>query len=255
MGASSDEAELTFLWRKAHWLLPTLVGQGSLEFLGETDRAIIESLSHDPTAKVEVHGPEKILGRVFNRIGFDQIKDGLFRQLVLARLVCPVSKLATADYLHRYAGLEIEVSKVYRFLDKLNRDYKQQAERIAYQYIRKVLKGKIGIVFYDMTTLYFEVEQEDEFRRLGFSKDGRPQNPQILLGLLVDQQGYPIDYELFEGNRFEGETLVPVLEAFQKKYRLPRPIVIADSGLLSKGNIQALSEGGYQYILGGPPEE
>ncbi len=250
VGTSSEPSEIEFLWRSAHHKIPTLAGQGSFDFMHETDRAIVHALNNDPTAKVRVIGPEKILGSIFNRIGFNKIKDELFKHLVLSRLVCPVSKLATTDYLHRYAGLTIDVSKVYRFLDKLNQDYKNKVHRIAYEHTRKILKNKIGMVFYDMTTLYFEVDYEDAFRKMGFSKDGRPQNPQILLGLLVSENGYPIGYEIFEGNTFEGDTLIPVLERFQKKYDLPKPIIVADSGLLSKNNIQHLSENGYEYILG-----
>lgn len=250
VGVSSDAREIAFLWRTAHHMIPALVGQSSFDFISETDRAIIHALSNDTTAKVRVNGPEKILGVIFNNIGFDKIDDALFKHLVLARTVCPVSKLATTDYLHRYAGLNIDVSKVYRFMDKLKREYKEKAERIAYLHSKKILRNKIGIVFYDMTTLYFEIEYEDGFRKQGFSKDGRPQNPQILLGLLVSQGGYPIGYELFEGNKFEGDTLIPVLERFQEKYKLPKPIVIADAGLLSKGNLKHLSENGYEYILG-----
>jgi transposase len=105
-----------------------------------------------------------------------------------------------------------------------------------------------------MTTLYFEAQDEDDFRKIGFSKDGKFQNPQIMLGLLVGEQGYPIGYELFEGNTFEGHTLIPVLEKFQEKFQekfhLRKPIVVADSGLLSRKNIQQLKAKGYTYILG-----
>jgi len=250
VGVSSDVLEIAFLWKKAHHIIPTLIGQSSFDFMSETDRSIVHALSNDTTAKVQVNGPEKILGVIFNNIGFDKIEDALFKHLVLARLVCPMSKLATTDYLHRYSGLNMDVSKVYRFMDKLKRDYKEKAERIVYLHTQKILRNKVGIVFYDMTTLYFEIEYEDDFRKLGFSKDGRPQNPQILLGLLVGENGYPIGYELFEGNKFEGDTLIPVLERFQKKYNLPKPIVIADAGLLSKENLKHLSENGYEYIMG-----
>jgi transposase len=250
VGVSSDPAEIAFLWKQAHHLIPTLSGQGSFDFMDETDRVIIHTLREDRTARVHIIGHEKILGEIFNRVGFNEIEDELFRHLVLSRIICPVSKLATTDYLHRYAGVHMDVSKVYRFMDKLQAQYKERVERIAYQHTQKILKRRIGIVFYDMTTLYFEAEYEDELRRQGFSKDGRPQNPQILLGLLVSEEGYPIGYEIFPGNQFEGDTLVPVLEKFQQRYQLNRPIIIADSGLLSKENTQHLSQNGYEYILG-----
>ncbi len=134
-------------------------------------------------------------------------------------------------------------------MDKLNAKYKLQAEEIAFRHTQKIL-GTISVLFYDMTTLYFEAQDEDDFRRIGFSKDGKFQDPQIMLGLLVGERGYPIGYELFEGNTFEGKTLIPILEKFQKRFNLVKPIIVADSGLLSKANIASLEEKGYQYIIG-----
>jgi len=250
VGTSSDQSEIEFLWRKAHHMIPDLMGQGSLAFLPETDQLLINALNNDSTAAVKVTGPERVLGKIFDHIGFDQIEDEMFRHLVLARLICPVSKLKTTDFLYRYVGIDIDISKVYRFMDKLNTDYKDKAERIAFQHTKKILKNHVGIVFYDMTTLYFEAEYEDDFRKTGFSKDGKAQNPQVLLGLLVGEGGYPIGYQLFKGNTFEGHTLVPVLKQFQARYNLPKPIIIADAGLLSNTNIDELSKNQYNYILG-----
>ena len=124
-------------------------------------------------------------------------------------------------------------------------------ENITFQHTRRILKGRVGVVFYDMTTLYFEASEEDDFRIPGFSKDGKHQQPQIMIGLLVGENGYPIGYELFEGNTAETKTLIPVLETFQKKFNLGKPIVIADAALLSNKNIKALKSEGYEFILGG----
>jgi len=106
------------------------------------------------------------------------------------------------------------------------------------------------VVFYDVTTLYFEVDQEDELRKTGFSKEGKHQNPQIVLGLLVSKNGYPLAYEIFKGNQFEGHTMLPVVDAFKTKYNLSQLIIIADSGLLSNSNIEELQTKGYEFILG-----
>jgi transposase len=102
-----------------------------------------------------------------------------------------------------------------------------------------------------MTTLYFEASEEDDFRIPGYSKDGKNRHPQVLIGLLVGSHGYPIGYELFEGNTSETKTLIPVLESFQKRFDLEKPIVIADAALLSQKNIDALTASGYEYVLGG----
>ena len=102
-----------------------------------------------------------------------------------------------------------------------------------------------------MTTLYFEASEEDDYRITGFSKDGKHQQPQIMIGLLVSSHGYPIGYQIFEGNTSETKTLLPVLESFQKKFELDKPIIIADAALLSQKNLDLLKAEQYEYILGG----
>jgi len=123
-------------------------------------------------------------------------------------------------------------------------------EKIAFEYTKGILKD-ITVVFYDMKTLYFESEDEDDLRKIGFSKDGKFRNPQIMLGLLVGQDGYPIGYDIFEGNVFEGKTLLPTLAKIKEKFGFGNPVVIADAAMLSKGNMKALKENGYQFIIGG----
>ena len=193
-------------------------------------------------------GPELIFGQLFDEIGFDTIPERLFRDIVIARLVNPTSKLKTVDYLYRYQGKTISPDSIYLFLDRLNDRYSQQAQQIAYRHSLKILK-RISVVFYDMTSLYFEAEDEDDLRKIGFSKDGKFQNPQIMLGLLVGQNGYPIGYDIFEGNTFEGKTLLPVLQKIQKQYSFGKPVVVADAAMLSRENLDALDRGKYPFIV------
>jgi transposase len=149
----------------------------------------------------------------------------------------------------------LDIDAIYRFLDKLNNQLKQQAEQIAFAHTQKLLAGNITVVFYDMTTLYFEASDEDDLRKTGFSKDGKHQNPQIYLGLLVGLGGYAIGYDIFEGSIYEGHTLIPFLEKITVKFNLGKPIVVADAGLLSNDNIKALEEKNYEYIIGAKIEE
>ncbi len=193
-------------------------------------------------------GPELILGKIFDSIGLNKIEEPIFRHIVLARLTYPVSKLRTTEYLLQHQNISIDVDKIYRFLDKFHKEYKEKIEKIVYEHSKKIL-GEIRIVFYDMTTLYFEAENEDDLRKIGFSKDGKFQCPQIMLGLLVGENGYPIGYDIFEGNTFEGHTMIPAIQKIQKKYNLPKPIIIADSGLLSKDNLEQLKKKEYEFIL------
>jgi hypothetical protein len=108
----------------------------------------------------------------------------------------------------------------------------------------------ITVTFYDVRTLYFESESEDDLRRIGFSKEGKLARPQIQLGLFTTLQGYPLSYEVYEGNKYEGHTLVDILKKFQTKFNLnDKPIVVADRGMLNNDNIVYLQNNNYKYIL------
>ncbi|BBE20122.1 mobile element protein [Aquipluma nitroreducens] len=144
----------------------------------------------------------------------------------------------------------LDLDTVYRFLDKQNSQLKGHVEQIAFAHTLKVLQGNISIVFYDMTTLYFEASDEDDLRKTGFSKDGKHENPQIYIGLLVGLGGYAIGYDILEGNIYEGHTLIPFIEKISEKFKLKHPIVVADAGLLSNDNVKALEQKGYEYIIG-----
>jgi transposase len=205
----------------------------------------VQSLSN---ASIRTMGPELVFGRLFDEIGFDAIPEQLFRDIVVARLVYPASKLKTVDYLYRYRGKTVSSESIYRFLDRLNDRHSSLAQQIAFQHSRKILKH-ISVVFYDMTSLYFEAEDEDDLRKIGFSKDGKFQNPQIMLGLLVGENGYPIGYDIFEGNTFEGKTLMPVLQRIQKAYGFGKPVVVADAAMLSQDNLKMLNRRKYPFIV------
>ena len=219
-------------------------------FVSENDTIVEQVFSSLSNASIKTVGPELVFGIIYDNIGFGVIKEDLFRHLVIARLAFPLSKLKTIDYLYQFQGLILDIDAVYRFLEKLNNKLKDEVEQIAFRHTQNVLKGDISVVFYDMTTLYFEASDEDDLRKTGFSKDGKHQNPQIFLGLLVGLCGYVIGYDIFEGSISEGHTLIPFIEKMSKKFNLNKPIVVADAGLLSNDNINALEKEGYQYILG-----
>jgi len=249
IGSSFTNDGIVLLLHQARHVLSDLQKQSSL-FISEEDASIESYLTTLDNTQISVIGPELVFGKIYDHIGFNAIKEDLFRHLVIARLTFPLSKLKTIDYLYRFQGISLNISVVYRFLDKLNNELKSQVEHIAYNHTLKLLKNDISVVFYDMTTLYFEASDEDDLRRTGFSKDGRHQNPQIYLGLLISLGGYVIGYEIFEGSIYEGHTLIPVIEKLSKKFNLSKPIVVADAGLLSNENIIALEQNGYEYILG-----
>lgn len=249
LGCGRTEQEIVKLTYLAKQEVERLSKQPKL-FISENDTVIEQVFAALNNASIRTVGPEIIFGRIYDSIGFNKIPENLFRHLVIARLAFPLSKLKTIDYLYRYQGVYLDIDAVYRFLDKLNNKLKDQVERIAFAHTLKILRNNISIVFYDMTTIYFESSDEDDLRKTGFSKDGKHQHPQIFLGLLVGLGGYAIGYDIFEGNIYEGHTLIPFIEKISKKFNLNKPVIVADAGLLSNDNIKALEEMNYEYIIG-----
>lgn len=249
IGSSSDAGTINRLYQEAQREINIITGQQQLNFDKDREKELIELFFHHIEG-IELVGPELLLGKLFDEIGFNAIQDELFRHLVICRLVYPVSKLKTVDYLFKYKGISINITKVYRYLDKLQKQQINQVQQISYEHTLKLLNHQLSIVFYDVTTLYFEASDEDDLRKTGFSKDGKHQQPQIVLGLLVSEGGYPLDYEIFEGNTFEGHTMLPVIEAFKEKYKPEKLVIIADAGLMSNKNVKQLSEKNYQFIIG-----
>ena len=246
IGSSNDSTEIERLFKDGHDFIQHYRGQQTINFAGHSFKdAVKQSINN-----IIIEGINLLLGRIYSEIGFDQVKSDLLRQLVLVRLSHPASKLKTTQYLQRYFSISINEDKIYRYLDKLYKDHKEQLQKISFNHTRKILGGAMNVVFYDVTTIYFQIDDEDEIRKRGFSKEGKHQNPQIVLGLLVGLEGYPLAYEIHEGNKFEGHTMLPIIDSFKTKYNLKKLVVIADSGLLSTSNVKELIEKGYEFILG-----
>jgi transposase len=246
-GCSFDHVEISKLHLKAKDWIKETQGIQEMDFSGTRDQLNnfldgIESLNRV--------GYDLILGKIFDEIGFNKIEDKIFRELVMARIAFPKSKLKTIEYLYRYKQISWDEDQVYRYLDKLYNTQKEIVQQISFEHTCKILNQDISVVFYDVTTIYFEIDDEDNIRKTGFSKEGKHQNPQIILGLLVSRNGYPLAYEIFEGNKFEGHTMLPVVNAFKEKYQLGHLVIIADSGLLSRSNIEELQDKNYEFILG-----
>lgn len=249
IGTGNSLQEIEFLLQKAKQELYRLSGTQSL--FANKDDAMIESFIKSlRNAQIQVIGPELMFGKIYDSMGFGAIENDLFRHLVITRLFHPGSKLKTIDYLYRFQGVHKNSDEIYRFLDKLNSELKETVEQIAFAHTRKILNENISMVFYDMTTLHFEAADEDDLRKTGFSKAGKHQHPQIYLGLLVGLEGFPIGYDIYAGNIFEGHTLIPFLQKMEARFKLNKPVVVADAGLLTQQNIEQLQQQGYRYILG-----
>ena len=257
VGIAKDESDLSVLRQRGlEWirrreleLQPELDLFGEERIAMEKEREMTERVLSN-IDNILLNGTELILDRVFDRIGFNRIEDVVFRKLVQSRLSFPASKAATVEYLKNYYDEDVDLSKIYRYLDKLNDKHKDLVQDISVRHTMKVLGGHIGVMFYDVTTLYFETDRQDDLRKTGFSKEGRHSNPQIILGLLVSLDGYPLAYCIHEGNKYEGHTMLPVIREFVARYSLDDFIVVADSGLMNLDNINELETEGCKYIIG-----
>ena len=247
IGSSSDAKRIEQLVELGKDWIET--NTNNLEFDFSGDRRSTEEVLNN-IEQINISGTSLLLGKLFDEVGFNKIGSELLKNLVILRLSFPASKLKTVDLLQKHQSIDINVQAVYRYLDKLHSTHKELVQQISYQHTLKILGNVISIVFYDVTTLYFQIDDEDEIRKRGFSKEGRHQNPQIVLGLLVSVGGYPLSYEIFEGNKFEGHTMIPIIESFKTKYNLGKLVIVADSGLLSNQNISDLQAKGYEFILG-----
>lgn len=254
--AKSDEEVEALVKRGQEWIdreqqrrhpRLDLFGEERIRF--EQERMNAERLLNSIT-NIAIDGADLILDKVFDNVGFNRIEDDILRKLVKARLSYPASKSATVEYLKNHFDDDVSLSKIYRYLDKLNDSQHSIVQDISVGHTRKILGGHIGVLFYDVTTLYFEADYEDELRKTGFSKEGRHKNPQIILGLLVSIGGYPLAYCIHEGNKYEGHTMLPVVTEFVRRYKLEDFIVVADSGLMNSDNVAELEANGYKYIIG-----
>jgi hypothetical protein len=188
-----------------------------------------------------------LLRDAYKKIGFDQLNDEVFEALCIARIVEPTSKL---DSLRVLADLGFDFFKKTTIFRCLTRVVDQEYRKIISQACFDHINGQmLSLVLYDVTTLYFEIQEEDNYRKSGLSKERRLE-PQIIIGLLVDQRGFPLGLHSFEGNKAETKTILPVIEAFQAQHGLKRVTIVADAAMLSKTNMLALVEAGYTFIVG-----
>ncbi len=169
--------------------------------------------------------------------------------MAVQHLLQPRSKLATYEHQGSYYKMpELELQHLYRTLDKLA-ESKEWIEKELFDKNHLKIGQKVDVVFYDVTTFAFQSFQVDEIRNFGFSKDCKFNEVQVVMGLLIDNEGMPIGYELFPGNTFDGKTMVASLENLKKKFSINRVVIVADRGLNSKNNLNLIRDAGYGYIV------
>jgi transposase len=248
IGSAHTDDELAALRSKAEQVCEQLSPQLSLFSLVESPRRLMHAdyLNLHAVTHCFAH---KALKECSQQCGLGFLSP-LYQDLALMRIIEPTSKLRTMTLLQRYFNITYAERTVYRLLQKLMKQ-KEAIENAAYQTACTHFGESFALMLYDVTTLYFEShEPDDELRARGFSKDDKSKQPQIVIGLLVTPQGFPLMHEVYKGNKFEGHTMLDVIKKFREHHADAKPIVVADAAMLSRENMLFLEDEGYQYIVG-----
>lgn len=268
-GTHKDAAEIAIIKEAAEKVVvemmnainPVLPGFDPSEFHIRKKRAKktaeqvnIDGLEHIGSIPV---GVEEVFSPLISEMGFDNIIVGSnkdqewndnLKKLVLARVADPTSKLSTSEKLERDHEIILPVQKIYRTMDKVSAFENEIKEKIR-QSTLTTLDQKINVMFYDVTTLYFESFRPDELRHQGFSKDCKFKETQVVLALATTTSGLPLTYEIFPGNTSEGKTLITVIENMKLKYGAEKILLVADRAMFNEINLSTLDDLNVEYIV------
>lgn len=241
LGSAHTPAELTALLEAARAKVHP--GQGMLD-LAVNAAGLGQSVITGKRSALLWH----VLTWAYADLGFTALGDDAFAQLVLARIVEPTSK-ASAVRVLREIGIEhASLRTLFRALGRSQqRKYRDTIASACFTHA--ATSGDLSLVMYDATTLYFEAEGEDALRKAGYSKE-RHVDPQIVVGLLVDRAGFPLEIGCFEGNKAETKTLIPIVTAFMARHNVADLVIVADAGMLSAANLKELDAAGLRFIVG-----
>jgi F0F1-type ATP synthase epsilon subunit len=191
----------------------------------------------------------ELISKLILMIGLDKVNNALLTDLVIVRMIEPSSKLRSIELMEEYFGIRHRRQNYYQSAAQWL-TLQSKTETIALGFARKHYAFNFDLLFYDVTTLYFEAFKEDELRKNGFSKDNKSQQPQVLVALMVTKEGFPVAYEVFSGSTFEGHTIIPVVKKFISKHNVKEFTIVADAAMISTENMEALRENGVNYIVG-----
>lgn len=249
-GSANNECELEQLIQQAEEYKKHLmsVSPKALTLKITSARDIRSCLSFN-VGFLDVYG--KLFDDIFSKLNLKPHELKKLHDLIVMRIAAPASKRKTAMISRQY-GMECNVDSIYKLMDQLTEDTITQAKQMIYHHSKALLnrhKESVDVMFYDLTTVYFETNSQDALRDFGFSKDGKCQHVQIMLAVIVTKHGLPIDYEEFPGNCYEGHTLIPVIDKIKTHYNIKRVVLVADSALMNNINLSTLTERNINYVI------
>lgn len=248
-GSTTDETRLEQLVQEAeHYKQKLLSISPQVKPLKINSDVDINSCFSYNVGYCDVYG--SAFSHIFAELNLKEDALNKLKDLVIMRIANPCSKRRTSKIAAEY-GLEFNVNNIYKLMDKLNNSVINNIKSLAYKHTVKLLeqnKQSVNVLFYDLTTIHFETNTQDELRDFGFSKDGKHQHVQIMLAAIVTKEGLPIDYEEFIGCTYEGHTLIPVINKLKQNY-LINNVIVADAALMNKVNLTELSKLDIKYII------
>lgn len=193
----------------------------------------------------------RLLCGVYEKLGFNICADPLVRDLIAARIYMPSSKRETREILQDLFGVKYSLITIYRHLKKaVDNGLKEKFQTALIAFAQEELHDYLRLVFYDVTTLAFDSQVKAGLKDFGFSKDHRFHDVQIVVGLVVNRQGFPLYFDVFNGKTFEGKTFLSVVENIRNLLKNPDLIIIADAAMVSRINIEELDKRNIGFIVG-----
>ncbi|MFZ1581878.1 MAG: IS1634 family transposase, partial [Saprospiraceae bacterium] len=246
IGSAHTEAELDELILIAEEWIKDFSKQLSI-FPDESPNKLIH-LNHCTFIGVQYNFFYRQISVIQDKMGFSSLPL-LLNDLVTMRIFEPASKLRSLDLMEQFFGIKHSRKSYYKIAPQCV-DLKEKVEMKVVEFAKEHYSFNFDIVFYDVTTLYFETFEEDDLRKNGFSKDSKSQQPQILVALVVTKEGFPIAFEVFSGNTFEGHTIIPTIQDFIGRNKVKAFTVVADAAMISSENISQLNQNEISYIVG-----
>jgi transposase len=236
------------------FLDPLKVLKGNRQKKESSDTVKIKNLREEQRI---IDGIGDVFGKLYKDLKLDKLIGGthkddqwndILESCVLARIANPVSKRRSASLLEEDYGIKIPLEKIYRMMDHVADRESDIKQRIA-QTTLSLFQEQVDVLFFDVTTLYFESIDTDELRAFGFSKDCKFKEVQVVLALVTTTKGLPITYKLFPGNTYEGGTLVEMVKDLQTQYAIKNILLVADRAMFTEENLSSLESLGIQYIV------
>ena len=276
MGTAMEGEELESLKALAESVKLSMEQAGQLPFFTDDDTLVSVNDTKESSSREDfnvnlldvkeerrvIKGIHDVYGKLYDELGFNSIITNparnkrsieALKEIVLARVANPDSKRGSVNNLEENFAVHLDLNLVYRMMDKIEDKEILKLNKLVYSKTKSLFKEKIDVIYFDATTLYFESFSEDEFKKNGYSKDGKFNQPQVVLALMVTKEGLPVGYKAFSGDTFDGHTLIPVLKEIKEHYNLDKVVYVADAGMFNRDNLkefETLDKEKMTYIVG-----